>query len=107
MQAPVTDAMPVIIAPWNQTRSTSSRTPSRTWPRAPRSSGGIFDYDHKKSRLVEVARTLEDPKIWDDAKRAQELGKERRALEETVTTVERIDAGLKDSAELFTLAKGE
>jgi peptide chain release factor 2 len=73
----------------------------------PRSSGGIFDYDTRKSRLIEVVRTLEDPKIWDDSKRAQELGKERRALEETVTTVEKIDSGLKDSSELFALARGE
>ncbi|MGZ5097139.1 MAG: PCRF domain-containing protein, partial [Usitatibacter sp.] len=67
----------------------------------------MFDYDAKKSRLVEVARTLEDPGIWSDAKRAQDLGKERRTLEDVVSTVDRIDAGLKDSAELFTLAKGE
>ncbi|MGZ5034847.1 MAG: peptide chain release factor 2 [Usitatibacter sp.] len=66
-----------------------------------------LDYDAKKSRLVEVARTLEDPGIWSDAKRAQDLGKERRTLEDVVSTVDRIDAGLKDSAELFTLAKGE
>jgi peptide chain release factor 2 len=98
---------PAIIPAWKPKRSTSSTVPSTTWPRVPRSSGGIFDYDTKKSRLLEVARTLEDPKIWDDAKRAQDLGKERRSLEETVTTVERIDAGLKDSGELFALARGE
>ncbi|HTS85010.1 MAG TPA: peptide chain release factor 2 [Usitatibacter sp.] len=66
-----------------------------------------LDYDAKKSRLVEVVRTLEDPKIWDDAKRAQDLGRERRTLESTVDTVEKIESGLKDSGELFALAKGE
>jgi peptide chain release factor 2 len=71
------------------------------------SSGGIFDYDAKKARLVEVARALEDPKVWDDAKKAQDLGKERRALEATVESIEKIDSGLKDSGELFALAKGE
>ncbi len=81
--------------------------PSRTWPRARPSSGGIFDYDANKSRLVEVVRALEDPGVWSDAKRAQDLGKERRALEDIVATVERIDAGLKDSGELFALAKAE
>jgi len=35
------------------------------------------------------------------------LGKERRTLEETLGTIEKIDAGLKDSAELFDLARGE
>ena len=57
--------------------------------------------------MIEVVRALEDPKVWDDAKKAQELGKERRALEETLQTVERIDTGLRDSGELFTLARGE
>jgi peptide chain release factor 2 len=71
------------------------------------SCGGIFDYDAKKSRLIEVSRTLEDPGIWNDSKKAQDLGKERAALEATVARVEKIDAGLKDSSELFTLAKGE
>ena len=52
-------------------------------------------------------RALEDPKVWDDAKKAQELGKERRALEETIGTLESIDAGLRDSGELFSLARGE
>jgi peptide chain release factor 2 len=71
------------------------------------SSGGIFDYDAKKARLVEVTRALEDPKVWDDAKKAQDLGKERRALEATVESIERIDSGLKDSGELFSLARSE
>ena len=99
--------MASIIAAWKPTASTSSKAPSTTSPRAPRSCGGTFDYDAKKSRLVEVARTLEDPDIWSDARRAQELGRERRMLEETVGTLERIDSSLKDSAELFSLAKGE
>jgi len=100
-------AATAIIAPWNPTASTSSKTPSTISPPAPASCGGIFDYDAKKSRLVEVARTLEDPNIWSDAKRAQDLGRERRTLEETVGNLEKIDASLKDSAELFALAKGE
>jgi peptide chain release factor 2 len=93
--------------PWKPTASTSSRTASRTSPPARRSSGGIFDYDAKKSRLIEVARALEDPKVWDDAKKAQELGKERRSLEETIGTLETIDTSLRDSGELFALARSE
>jgi peptide chain release factor 2 len=92
---------------WKPTASTSSRTPSRTSPRARASCGGIFDYEAKKSRLIEVARALEDPKVWDDAKKAQELGKERRVLEEATATMERIDSALRDSGELFALARGE
>ena len=76
-------------------------------PRAHRNCGGIFDYDAKKSRLIEVSRTLEDPGIWNDSKKAQDLGKERASLEATVSQLEKIDAGLRDSKELFALAKGE
>jgi len=57
--------------------------------------------------LIEVVRALEDPKVWDDARKAQDLGKERRALEETLATIERIDTGLADSGELFALARSE
>jgi peptide chain release factor 2 len=45
--------------------------------------------------------------VWNDSKRAQDLGKERSALEDVVKTVEKIDVGVKDSLELFTLAKSE
>ena len=61
----------------------------------------------KAVRLVEVARELEDPKIWDDPKRAQDLGKEKKALEGIVHALTRLDANLKDSAELFGLARAE
>jgi len=58
-------------------------------------------------RLEEVTRELEDPKIWDDPKRAQELGKERKTLEGVVGTLTTLDAGLRDSGELFELARAD
>ena len=39
--------------------------------------GGIFDYDTKRERLEEVTRELENPNVWDNPERAQQLGKER------------------------------
>jgi peptide chain release factor 2 len=93
--------------PWKPTASTSSTTPSRTSPFGRRNSGGIFDYDTKKARLVEVARALEDPNVWNDSKRAQDLGKERSALDATVGNLEKISSGLADSRGLFDLAKAE
>ena len=56
-----------------------------TWRSAPTSYGGIFDYDHKRERLTLLNQEMEDPKIWDDPKRAQELGKEKKSLEAIVT----------------------
>jgi len=58
-------------------------------------------------RLTEVERELEDPKIWDDPKRAQDLGKEKKALERVVLELTEVEAGLKDSGELFGLARAE
>ncbi|MFN8834128.1 MAG: peptide chain release factor 2 [Betaproteobacteria bacterium] len=66
-----------------------------------------LDFDAKKGRLSEVSRLVEDPKVWDDPKRAQDLGKEKKALEAVVVTLEHIDAGLRDGAELFELGKGD
>ncbi|MEO8501911.1 MAG: peptide chain release factor 2 [Vicinamibacteria bacterium] len=66
-----------------------------------------LDFDAKKTRLAEVSKILEDTGIWNDAARAQELGKERAGLEGIVNVIEQIDASLKDSDELFALAKAE
>jgi peptide chain release factor 2 len=69
--------------------------------------GGIFDFDAKAQRLGAVARALEDPGVWSDPKRAQELGKERKQLESVVGTLTGLDARLRDSGELFELARSE
>ncbi len=74
---------------------------------APRLLGGIFDFDTKQERLIEVCRELEDPNIWNDPERAQELGRERARLEEVVETLSRMDGGLRDAAELLAMAAEE
>jgi peptide chain release factor 2 len=45
--------------------------------------------------------------VWSDNKRAQELGRERKSLESLVSTLIRLDSGLRDARELFEMAKGE
>ena len=42
--------------------------------------------------------------MWSDAKRAQELGREKKSLESVVATLGRVDGVLADSKELFELA---
>ena len=93
--------------PWKQINSTSSKTAFRTSRRAPPSCGGLFDFDTKQERLTEVVKLLEDPKVWEDSKRAQELGRERRLLEGIVSSLQSVDAGLADSRELFDLARAD
>ncbi|KZY34131.1 peptide chain release factor 2 [Oleiphilus sp. HI0081] len=69
--------------------------------------GGIFDFDVKKERLVEVERELELPSVWDDPDNAQALGKERSNLEAVVATIENLDVGLVDAQELLDMAVEE
>jgi peptide chain release factor 2 len=69
--------------------------------------GGIFDFDVKSEKLEAVNRELEDPHIWDDPKRAQELGKEKKSLENIVLALVRIRQELNDAKEIFELARAE
>jgi peptide chain release factor 2 len=94
-------------SPWKPNASTPSRDNSRTWKRAPRTSGGIFDFDTKRQRLAELVKLVEDPTVWSDSRRAQELGRERKTLETVVGTLERLGGSLRDARELFDIAKGE
>jgi peptide chain release factor 2 len=70
-------------------------------------SGGIFDYDRRAERLVEVTRELEDPQIWDQPDKAQTLGRERAELERIVSTLGELGGGLDDAVELLQLAEEE
>ena len=69
--------------------------------------GGIFDFDNKSERLVEVLRELENPKIWDNPEQAQALGKERGQLEIVVNTIRDLEQGLADAEELLAMAVEE
>jgi peptide chain release factor 2 len=71
------------------------------------SCGGIFEFEAKQARVDELNRELENPKLWDNPQRAQELGKEKKALEAVVATLGRVNTGLSDAAELFELARAE
>ena len=71
------------------------------------SSGGIFDYPAKQRKLSEVNAALEDPKVWDIPKRAQELGREKKSLEDVVLVIDRLTAELADNTELFEMSKSD
>ncbi|WAW85355.1 peptide chain release factor 2 [Xanthomonas citri pv. malvacearum] len=68
---------------------------------------GYLDYDAKKERLEEVSRELESPDVWNDAGRAQALGRERSMLEKTVIGIADVLAGLSDAVDLLELAESE
>jgi peptide chain release factor 2 len=70
-------------------------------------SGGIFDLDARTERLTEVSRELEDPAVWNEPERAQELGRERARLEEVVDTLNNLSQSLVDADELLEMAAAE
>jgi peptide chain release factor 2 len=61
----------------------------------------------KSEKLEQVNGELEDPNVWNDPKRAQDLGKEKKALEDIVNTLVKIDAELGDARDLFDMARDE
>src|SRR5688500_8712226 len=69
--------------------------------------GGIFDHEAKVERLEEVNRELENPDIWNDAERAQALGRERSALDKNVTGIRELGEGLAGADELLDLVEAE
>jgi len=89
---------------WKSARSEdSSKTSASAWPRY----GGFFEYDRKRERLEEVARELEDPNIWSNPTRAQELGRERARLSADVGEIDRATCGIGEATELLELAEAE
>ncbi|WP_158936672.1 peptide chain release factor 2 [Burkholderia sp. S171] len=68
---------------------------------------GYLDYDDKALRLEEVNRVLEDPNVWNDSKNAQALGREKKLLDNVVTTITDLDNDLRDTQDLFDMAREE
>ena len=69
------------------------------------SCGGIFDLEGKQKRLSIVEQLLAKPDVWSDQKQAQELGREKKALDSTVSALAGIASGLEDAKELFEMAR--
>ena len=69
--------------------------------------GGYFEYDKKSQRLLELNAELEDPKVWDDANRARELGREKRLIDGVIGNIDTLTAESHGAAELLELAELE
>src|SRR5690606_39878773 len=67
----------------------------------------FLDWDRALRRLDELNNRVEDPKLWDDAKAAQEVMRERRRLDEAISATRAIEQELKDTVELIELAEAE
>ncbi len=72
-----------------------------------RNFGGFFDFDAKSARLIEVNQLLEDPQLWNDPKRAQEMGREKKSLEAVVDALRGLKGRVDESSELLEMARSE
>ncbi|WP_100147741.1 peptide chain release factor 2 [Limnohabitans sp. JirII-31] len=66
-----------------------------------------LDFDAKSERLRTVNASLEDPSVWNDPKKAQELGREKKSLDDVVVTLSRLTQELSDNTELFDMSKAD
>ena len=57
--------------------------------------------------MNEVNAALENPSVWNEPKRAQDLGREKRELENVVNTIDHLTSNLADGSELYDMSKDE
>ena len=50
---------------------------------------------------------LENPSVWNEPKRAQELGREKKTLEDVVGTIDHLASNLADNSELYEMSKAD
>lgn len=66
-----------------------------------------LDWDRALRRLDELNARVEDPTLWDNAKAAQEVMRERTRLDGAIGATRAIDAEKSDTAELIEMAEAE
>jgi len=57
--------------------------------------------------LNEVVAALENPSVWNEPKRAQDLGREKKSLEDVVATIDHLKTNLSDNVELYEMSKAD
>mgnify|MGYP000379004634 FL=1 len=67
----------------------------------------FLDWDRAVRRLDELNARVEDPKLWDDPKKAEEVMRERRRLEASIGAVNEIGAEMADAIEFIELGEME
>ena len=57
--------------------------------------------------MNEVVAALENPSVWNEPKRAQEQGREKKQLEDVVATIDHLKSNLSDNTELYEMSKAD
>jgi len=66
-----------------------------------------LDWERAVRRLDELNARVEDPKLWDNPRQAEEVMRERRRLESAIGTVNEISAEMSDAIEFIDLGEAE
>jgi peptide chain release factor 2 len=66
-----------------------------------------LDWERAVRRLDELNARVEDPRLWDNPKQAEEVMRERRRLESAIGTVNEISAEMADAVEFVELGEAE
>jgi peptide chain release factor 2 len=66
-----------------------------------------LDWDRAVRRLDELNARVEDPTLWNDPKRAEDVMRERRRLDSAIGTVNEISAEMADAIEFVDLGEAE
>jgi peptide chain release factor 2 len=64
-----------------------------------------LDWERALRRLDELNARVEDPKLWDNPRQAEEVMRERRRLESAVGTVNEISSEMSDAIEFIELGE--
>jgi peptide chain release factor 2 len=67
----------------------------------------FLDWDRALRRLDELNSKVEDPTLWNDARAAQEVMRERRRLDEAISATKAISSELDETIELIEMAEAE
>lgn len=70
-------------------------------------SGGLFDLERLEQELRDAKTQMEDPTVWQNVKRAQELGKKASRIENKLSTWYRLKRICDDGLEMAELAESE
>ena len=57
--------------------------------------------------MNEVIAALENASVWNEPKRAQDLGREKKSLEDVVATIDHLKTNLSDNLELYEMSKAD
>jgi peptide chain release factor 2 len=69
--------------------------------------GGIFEFETKCKRLLEIDQQLEDPSLWDQREKTQSLGRERSKLLASIEMLQNLQRRLTDAQSFLVLAEEE